>query len=236
MNKLKPEQGGKRFKRQVQAILESPDFDSKLDELIQLPKGRAIHALISLLANGDPVVKWRAVTSMGAVTADWATCDMEAARAVMRRLIWSLYEESGGIGWGAPEALGEIMACHEGLAEEFGHILVSFAMEDGSFLEFAPLQCGVLWGIARLSQVRPPLLRSLNALEYVIPFFDSKDPAVRGMAAWAAGMLDDGKNHLPFEPFLDDRNEISFYWDRRFTTVQICDLAKKALDNMNAKN
>ena len=55
---------------------------------------------------------------MGAVVAHLAEKDMESARVVMRRLMCSLNDESGGIGWGAPEAMGEIIASHEGLASE----------------------------------------------------------------------------------------------------------------------
>jgi len=227
MNRLKPQVRGRQLKRQIRALIERPDFDAKINQLLDMPKGSVTHVLIALLTDTNPVIKWRAVKAMGIVTADLANQDMESARAVMRRLIWSLYEESGGIGWGASEALGEIMACHEGLAEEFAQILVSFAMENGSFLEFEPLQCGVLWGIARLAQVRPPLLHSLNALEYVIPFFDSKDPTVRGMAALAGGLLEDVINHPPWDRLINDQSEISLYWKDECKTVKICDLAKK---------
>ncbi len=236
MNIMKQEHRGRSFKREIRMLLESSDFEHKFNELLQLPKGRATHALISLLPGSNLVVKWRAVTAMGLVTADLANQDMESARAVMRRLIWSLYEESGGIGWGAPETLAEIMACHEGLAKEFVNILVSFVMLDGSFLEFEPLQCGVLWGFARLAQAQAPLLRSHNALEYVIPFFESNDPNVRGMAIWSAGLLDDGNNRQLFERFLHDQNEIPFFWDGRHSTVKVCDLAQKVLDNHYSKN
>jgi len=40
----------------------------------------------------------------------------------MRRLMWNLNDESGGIGWGNPEAMGEILACHEALANEYAPI------------------------------------------------------------------------------------------------------------------
>jgi len=36
--------------------------------------------------------------------------------------MWSLNDESGGIGWGAPEAMGAIMARHTGLADEYANI------------------------------------------------------------------------------------------------------------------
>ena len=64
---------------------------------------------------------------MGQVVSNLADTDMESARVIMRRLIWNLNDESGGIGWGSPEAMGDIMACHERLAGEYHRLLVSYA-------------------------------------------------------------------------------------------------------------
>jgi len=67
---------------------------------------------------------------------------MEAARIVMRRYIWSLNDESGGIGWGAPEAMAVGIYHHDGLCDEYLHMLISYMLpdgplehQDGNFLE-----------------------------------------------------------------------------------------------------
>jgi len=57
---------------------------------------------------------------MGRVVSSLAEKDMESARVVMRRLMWNLNEESGGIGWGCPEAMGETMARSAPLAWNTG--------------------------------------------------------------------------------------------------------------------
>ena len=49
----------------------------------------------------------------GEVVSKIAESDLEFARTVMRRLMLSLTEESGGIGSGVAEAMGEIMARNE---------------------------------------------------------------------------------------------------------------------------
>ena len=92
---------------------------------------------------------------MGYAVDELARADREAARVVMRRLMWNLNDESGGIGWGVPEATGEIMARNPVLAEEYASILISYLREDGNFLEMEPLQCGILWGLHRLNTCRP---------------------------------------------------------------------------------
>jgi hypothetical protein len=87
----------------------------------------------------------------------------------MRRMIWNLNDESGGIGWGSPETMGESMACHNRLAGEYHRILVSYIRPDGNFLEHPELQKGLLWGLARLAAVQPELARKRRPLSLALP-------------------------------------------------------------------
>jgi hypothetical protein len=145
----------------LQGLLRSGDVDRALDELRQLPGRRFVHPLLSALC-GDEKIRWHAVTAMGVLVADLASRDLESARVVMRTLMWNLTEECGGIAWGVPEAMGEIMARHETLAREYVHVLVSYMREDGNFLEYEPLQRGLIWSIGRLAQVETELLLALS--------------------------------------------------------------------------
>ena len=123
-----------------------------------MPARRVVNPLFSFLLSTDTKMKWAAITAMGAVIANLADKDMESARVIMRRLMWQLNDESGGIGWGCPETMGEVVACHEGLAQEYAPVLVSYVKEDGNFLEYEPLQEGAVWGIARAAQKRRHIL------------------------------------------------------------------------------
>ena len=117
---------------------------------------------------------------MGITVSAIAETALEPARTIMRRLIWSLNDESGGIGWGAPEAMGEIMAENEALAREYYRILVSYIDENGNVLENDELERGVMWGINRLAQKRPELLREWTGP--VQAQLKSPDPVKRGLA------------------------------------------------------
>ena len=106
----------------------------------------------------------------------------------MRRFLWSLNDESGGIGWGAPESMAEIMCLHEGLRAEYLHMLLSYLREDGpepfqdgNQLELPQLQQGVLWGVGRLSQKYPDLLRGEGVIPDLFPYLDSGDLQVVGL-------------------------------------------------------
>jgi len=223
---------GIREKRRISRLLGSSDIDAVIAELRQLPPAQAINPLIGALCSNDEIVRWHAITALGPIVADLAERDMESARVVMRRLMWSLNDESGGIGWGAPEAMGEIMACHEGLAREYCHILVAFMREDGFFLELEMLQRGLMWGLGRLAQVRPSILREKNCAFYLLPYLDSLDTVVRGLAAWALGLLQ-AKDAIPgLNKLFSDHGRVTLYLNRAFVDETVGSLAQKALANI----
>ena len=137
---------GRQLKQQIRQLLQSEDGDNWLDEIRRLPLRlrQTVSPLFSFLCSIDERVKWRAVTTLGMVVSDLAASDMESARVVMRRFIWNLNDESGGIGWGCPESMAEIMAHDERLANEYGCILISYIQPACNYLEHEILQRGVL--------------------------------------------------------------------------------------------
>jgi len=218
-----PNAGGRTLKRNILKILTTRDLDSGLEALLNFPAQKVINALFSLLISTDENVKWAAVTAMGAVVSKIAGQKMEAARVIMRRLMWNLNDESGGIGWGSPEAMGEILACHEGLAEEYSRVFLSYAQKDGNYLELEMLQRGLLWGIGRLSQVRPHLVQ--HHVEHLFPYLESGDTIVRGLAVWVFGILGTLEAKPLIEKLKEDSSEIRIYESRRFVVYKIKDLA-----------
>ncbi|HYQ80494.1 MAG TPA: HEAT repeat domain-containing protein, partial [Anaeromyxobacteraceae bacterium] len=167
----------------AEALLRAEDFEVRLAAWDRLPARRAVRPLLSFLSSPEEILRWRAVRALGVVVARLADEDLEAGRVTMRKLMWSLAEESGGFGWGVPEAMGEIMARHQGLAREFGHVLLAYVREDGSRLDSDLLLRGALWGLGRVARVRPDLLP--DAASHLEPFLRSGDAAQRGLASWA---------------------------------------------------
>ena len=148
---------GRKLKKFIQERLAADLFDIRWKSLLQLPLTPLINSLFPFLFSMDSMIKDRAVKVMGIAVAQLAEKDMESARVIMRRLMWSLNDESGGIGWGAPEAMAEIMVNHRGLADEYHHLLLAYADRDKNYLEHEELQKGVQKGLKRLAQVRPDL-------------------------------------------------------------------------------
>jgi len=197
------------------------------EALRQFPPRKVINPLFSLLLHTDPKIKWAAVTGFGAVVSNLADQNMESARVIMRRLMWQLNDESGGIGWGCPEAMGEIMACHEKLAQEYAVVLVSYIRQDGNFLEYEPLQPGALWGIGRLAQVRPELAG--DAGSHLLHFLNSPNAALRGLAVWILGLIGAKEAVAEIEPLVDDAESVEIYLHRQFKRCRVKDLAEEAL-------
>ena len=223
---------GIKEKRRITKLLESPDIDAVIQELRQLPVSRVINPLIGALCSNNETARWHAITALGPIMADLADNDMEAARVVMRRFMWSLNDESGGIGWGAPEAMGEIMAGHDKLADEYGHMLVAYMREDGFYLELPQLQQGLMWGLARLTMAKPDLLKAKNVVAYLLPYLDSHDSTVRGLAAWTLGLLHAGEAVSYLERLANDPAQVTIFLNRTFVPETVGSLAHNALANI----
>ena len=214
----KNQQTGRQLKKKIQKLLLQGNFESGLAEIGRMPARKAINPLFSFLCSLDELLKWRAVTAMGEIVDRLADADMESARVIMRRYMWQLNDESGGIGWGCPEAMGEIMARNENLAQEFWCILISYIQPDGNFLEHEVLQRGALWGVGRLAHARPQLLKT--SVDYLHPYMQADDPSLRGLAAWAAGALRSKKTEVILNQLKDDSAKLNVYLDGHIMSVR----------------
>jgi len=207
--------------------LQSGDLKKGIDAISQLPPRQAVNPLFSFLCSLDERLKWRAVTAMGRIVSNLAVSDLESARVVMRRFIWQLNDESGGIGWGCPESMAEAMVQNAELAREYGCILISYIQPACNFLEHEILQRGVVWGIGRLAHSRPEL--ALSAAQFLLPYMESTDPNLRGLAVWAAGPIA-GRESIPkLKQLVNDPAGFSIYCDGQSHEYAIGQMAARAL-------
>jgi len=164
-----------RFRQQktrFSAICASPGWASTFDLLPADDRAlkEAVNPLLALLPR--PECRLQAAYGLGVAVSRLACVDRESARVFMRRLMWSLNEESGNLGWGVPEAMGAILAMSPALAGEYARIFLSYGYETGredNFIGHAPLRYGVYLGAAILAKanfvaVRPLLPHLAKAL------------------------------------------------------------------------
>lgn len=222
-----------RLRKVARSLLHSADFMEELRRLDVSPE-RLISPLLSLLFETDELVRWRAVRAVAITIAAMAGRSAESARVIMRRLIWSLNDESGGIGWGAPEAMGEAMAESELLAREYHRILISYIDEDGNLLENDQLEQGVLWGIGTLARARPQLMR--ESIGPVVRQLSSPDKVKRALALRALNYLRPVPESAtgPTSSLLNDESEVSIYEEGEIRAYRVSDLASDLLAGIKA--
>ena len=218
---------GRSLKNKLFDLLNQGDLEKALVEISRLSPQQIINPLLSFIQSGNEKLKWGAVKAMGVVVNQLAERDLEAARVIMRRLMWNLNDESGGIGWGSPEAMGEILATHGELAREYAHILLSYARQDGNYLEYEALQRGLLWGIGRLSEKRPELVR--GAAASLLPYLASQDGVIRGLSARIMGLLQIKEAQPELRKLTGDESELFILLENNVTALRVKDLAEEAL-------
>lgn len=137
--------------------------------------------LVSLTFDAEPLIVWRAIEALGVVADRIAEEDPAYVRNCLRRLHWSLSDESGAICWHAPEAIAEIVRRRPALFTDYVPIVVSLlrSLEPEDLVRF---RAGILWGIGRLGSV------AIREVDAVLPLIGAcltdRDSQVRGRAAW----------------------------------------------------
>lgn len=221
---------GRKTRQRVREILKSNDRQAALDRLEKIPDKQVVGHLLSHFYTPDELIKFRSVTAMGFAGKRLADRHMENARNLMRRLMWNLNDESGGIGWGSAEAMGEIMGRSPALADEYASILFSFLDPKANYIENPVLQQEVLWGIGTCIIAFPdkmtPYLAGLVAW-----FLDSEDTIKKGYAVRALASAG-ARNAAPLPGYiLEDTKKIQLYTGWHFKPIRICDLARAGMVN-----
>ncbi len=215
---------GRKTRKKVGLILRENKRSKALGLLSQIPDDQLVGHLFSHFYSQEELIKFRSTTAMGELCLRLAGDRMEKARVVLRRIMWNLNDESGGIGWGSPEAMGEILARIPDLALDFASILFSYLDNRGNFIEHEILQRGVLWGVGTYAKYSPDDLDPVTTNRISL-FLDSPDPVKR---AYAVRALSHGNRldcqTLP-EKIKTDATQVDIYTGWKFTTTRISDMA-----------
>ncbi len=230
------------LKKQILGLLEEKDWPEIQSLLNNYKEKDIINHLFTALCSTSLACKWHGVSSFGVVVPQIAEANIESARIIMRRFLWCLNDESGGIGWGIPEAMGEVMANHQVLFEEYSHMLLSYMREDGpgifmdgNHLELPALQQGLLWGAGRLLETRTEEMIERGITADIPPYLYSQDRIVQGMAIWCMQFCGTAENIADLETFCDSSYSFTLYQNHEFTTVNVGELAEKTIKNIGLR-
>lgn len=184
---------------------------------------RVLSYLVTLTYDADPLIAWRSIEAFGIAARAVADCDAEFVRGHLRRLLWLLSDESGGIGWRAPELIGEVLHHRPEQFAEFMPLLV--AVLDLEAEDAARFRAGTLWAIGRVAETAPqPLLAAAAEIE---PYLEDDDPQVRGLAALCLVRLN--PSALTMRPALvEDPGVVTLYSTGQITAVTVGQIVRAA--------
>lgn len=195
---------------------------SEIAEIAKRDKG-VIRHLISLAYDKEDVISWRAIEAIGIVVAELCKDRMDVVRDTIRRLLWSMGEESGGIGWSAAEMLGEIIRSNP---DEFSDIIPIV----WSFRDEEMFRAGTVWAMGRIAEVRPDMVDFI--LNDLSPMLADGNPFVRGYAVWVVGVLK-AQSLLPdAQKLLSDQSIINFYRNGELIKISVGEIVKEAMNKI----
>lgn len=192
--------GARERKATLKALLEARDPGSLLAWAAAEP--HVPRTLFAALFEVDDRRRWRAIEALGLVAGQAARSDPEKVRDWIRRILWNMMEESGGLMWHGPEAIGEILANTPSLIPEYLGPLGSYRVEE-------PFEAGTHIALARLAGIAPEAVSVIA--QTLIPGLTDPDPRIRGHAALALGLV----KHAPARPgianLLEDPEPVTVY-------------------------
>jgi prevent-host-death family protein len=195
---------------------------------------RSLSYLTALTYDPDPLIAWRALDASGRVAAQAIQeGEVEWVRNHLLRCQWLLSDESGGIGWRAPEKMGEIVARSPDARAEFipRVALLLFDMEEEDSVRFKD---GHLWVVGRLAQVRP---RPAEAGQpWAVMALEDPDSQTRGLGVWCLAQFPPAlrpkelSEKLP--ALLEDRGGVQLFDGENLVETTVAALAGE-LQTMN---
>jgi hypothetical protein len=224
----------RQVKKEVFELLDQYEPAELTQKLTVFPQTHVINSLFMALCDVRERVKWHAVSCFGEIVSTMADNNVESARIIMRRFLWTLNDESGGIGWGAPEAMAEVMCRSEVLRKEYIHMLISYTQEDGeelfqdgNYLELPLIQRGLLWGIGTLCYAFPAEMRKRGLDVGLKNYLKSDDWHVQMLALWSLVGLGVTYTSDFVKPFLEDNKSLTLFIDGDFREVKVSEICKQ---------
>ncbi len=213
-----PGQTASALKKRITGLLKQRDFAAI--SALSSPAGKVISAMISLSYDKKSVISWRATEAIGLVSAVMAKTSPDRVRNIAGRLLWMIRDESGGIGWSAPEILGEIVRNNPALCSDIAPVIVSFHEEK-------MLTPGVLWAVGRMGRGNAGMTEYASSV--IPPYLHSTDHRLRAFAARALGEIGASDAAGEIEKLRDDGNLIRIYEEGELVEKSVGAVASEAL-------
>ncbi|MGD1076473.1 MAG: DVU0298 family protein [Thermodesulfovibrionales bacterium] len=188
-----------------------------------LENKKVFSILISLTYDKEDLLCWRAIEAVGRAAGVVAKRDLPVVRNIVQRLLWSVREESGGIGWSAPEMLGEIVRNSPEAFSDIPPLIFSFHEEE-MFLK------GVLWAMGRLADagINPVA----GTAELAAQYLDHEDPLVRSLALLTISRMNVPKVQDKIKALTGDKARLRMYEDSELRENTVGNIATRTLQEL----
>lgn len=175
--------------------------------------------------DADEAVFWPAIEVIARVMRQhWESGQEETVREYIRSLLWSLNDESGGIGWNAPQTIAEIIVLIPELLDPYAGMMISRTREEPLLLPNA------LWAVGRLGRLIEKEITFFQ--ESILKALRIDDPRTLGVACWATGET----GFVPAAPLIraltERREDVRLYLEGEFLLRPLGEWAREALDKL----
>ncbi len=211
------------IKKNITELLKKQSYQELSD--INASHYKKANILISLSYNKETELSWRAIEAIGIMSKQIAESDTETVRNIVGRLLWMLRDESGGIGWSAPEMLGEIVKNNPELCADIAPIILSFHYEQ-------MLTAGTLRATGRIGKIDEEMIA--YAIPIILPYLNSTDNSIRGYAVYALGELGAIGSKFLLEGLAGDNGKLLFYDEGCLKEISVGEMASQALTRLES--
>ena len=189
-----------KLKDRVRILLEKKLFEYM--GTLALNDKKVLKWLISFSYDLEDAITWRAIEAMGYAANALRATQVAVLWETIRKLLWSMTDESGSVGWSSPAHLGEIVRSDPDGFQEIIPLIWSFRSED-------TLRPGVLWAMRRIAELRPEKISF--ALADINELFEDRSSEVRGYLALLIRSIPDARVQKHLERLKNDEGRVLVY-------------------------
>lgn len=201
----------RNLKQRLKGLLEGCAYSEIVDLAVE--NQAVISRLISMSYDREDTLTWRAIEALKHISLRLTAEDPTLMRETIRRLLWSMSDESGGIGWTACEMIGSIVSAKPKEYAEIIPILWSFKEEE-------MFRAGSLWAMAQIGTVDRGSISFICG--EVSNYFNDPNPSVRAYSAWCASLCGQSKESL-ISSITNDEEEFLCYKEGELKKITIRD-------------
>ncbi|AEH44044.1 heat repeat-containing PBS lyase [Thermodesulfatator indicus DSM 15286] len=184
-----------------------------------------LSTLRKVLYSADPLLRWRAVVTMGEAAQAVLKTRPDITADLIKRLIYSS-ADSAASAWGALETVGEIIRREPGRFSLFVKNLLAF-------LKYPEFRSGALWALYRIAQGKPSLIKN-ERYWIILDLLKDQEPIVRALATMVCQYARIIEALPALKNLLEDQDIVEIFnpEEKNFKKVTVGALAKEAIKTL----